>query len=64
MIEPERLSDRKRATAPVCALVLGLALSACGRGKRLEVADTLTASPPSVAGVDGRLAKTLDSSIE
>lgn len=61
MIEPERLSDRKRATAPLCALVLGLALSACGRGKRIEVADTLTASPPSVAGVDGRLAKTLDS---
>jgi CubicO group peptidase (beta-lactamase class C family) len=41
--------------------VLALALSACGRAKRLEVADTLTPSPPSVAGVDGRLAQTLDS---
>jgi len=61
VIEPGRLSDRKRATAPLRALVLCLTLSACGRGKRLEVADTLTASPPSVAGVDGRLAKTLDS---
>src|SRR5689334_13483890 len=40
---------------------LALALSACGRAKRLEVADTLAFTPPPVAGVDGRLAKTLDS---
>jgi CubicO group peptidase (beta-lactamase class C family) len=43
----------------LCALAL--ALSACDRAKRLAVADTLTLSPPYVAGVDGRLAKTLDS---
>ena len=42
-------------------LTLGAMLAACGRKKRLDVADTLTASPPAVAGVDGRLAKTLDS---
>lgn len=42
-------------------LALGVVLWGCSRPKRLDVADTLTASPPSVAGVDGRLAKTLDS---
>lgn len=52
-------SDHKRVRRRLLALALGLA--ACGRGKRLEVADTLTSSPPAVAGVDGRLAKTLDS---
>lgn len=52
-------SGGKGKAAQLCAVAL--ALSACGRAKRLEVADTLTSSPPSVAGVDGRLAKTLDS---
>jgi CubicO group peptidase (beta-lactamase class C family) len=53
------VSGRSAMTARLCALAL--ALASCSRAKRLEVADTLTSSPPSVAGVDGRLAKTLDS---
>ena len=45
----------------VLAFSLGATLVGCSRTKRLDVADTLTASPPAVAGVDGRLARTLDS---
>lgn len=42
-------------------IALAALLAACGRSNRLPVVDTLTTAPPAVAGVDGRLAKTLDS---
>jgi len=49
------------------ALFLGglLALAAgCSSPRRLEVVDTLTTSPPAVAGVDAHLGATLDSIAE
>jgi CubicO group peptidase (beta-lactamase class C family) len=49
--------DARRATLLVC-LVAGVA--GCNR-ERLERVDSLTTSPPSVAGVDGHLGATLDS---
>ena len=40
---------------------MALLLGGCRRAKRLAAADSLTASPPAIAGVDGRLPRTLDS---
>lgn len=45
----------------VSALALVMSLASCNRPKRLPVADTLTTTHPTVAGVDGRLGPTLDS---
>jgi CubicO group peptidase (beta-lactamase class C family) len=52
---------RQASLTSALVLAIALLLGACRAAKRLPAADSLTVSPPAIAGVDGRLPKTLDS---